>query len=84
MGLEGRTGWSKDWGKAGFEGGVPEWPPKLAQACRGATRSTHLKTFKSLPHDDEMCMDKASAFHNLIFDAVPSKRMLGIETICIC
>lgn len=86
-GFEGRTGWSKGWGKADSEDRMPGRPPKLAPH-RGATcfQLSHpvnplRMSLQILSQDEMACADKA--FHNLIFDAVPL-RTLGIETVCIC
>lgn len=93
LGLEGRAGWSKGWGNAGSEDGMPGCPrppgwPRPTEglpAPNSFTLWTHLKvSLQILPHDEVTYVDKASAFCNLIFDAVSSKRMLGIKTICIC
>lgn len=85
-GLEGRTGWPKaGWGRlALWPDGPPGWPGP-AEGPPAYSSFTHLKMSLQIPPHNAMThVDKASAFHNLTFVAVPSRRMLGIDTICIC
>ena len=91
LGLEGRTGWSKaGGGKAGSvarmapHGGPGPQRGYLLSTLSPRERTRLKMSLYILPHNEMTCVDKASAFHNLIFVAIPSRRMLGIETICIC
>lgn len=76
LGLEGRTGWSKGWGKAGSWGKAragwldspPGWPrPTEGPPASSSYSVTHLNMcFQILPNIEMTYVDKTSVFHNLI------------------
>lgn len=76
LGLEGRTGWSKGWGKAGSWGKAragwldspPGWPrPTEGPPASNSYSVTHLNMcFQILPNIEMTYVDKTSVFHNLI------------------